>query len=251
MGLPATFILFSLFTMVSAAAPRTFDPLTSDLTSAMSEMRSKSYYGFVILLDMLNETTKDALRQATFLMPSDDHLAKSPVSPNQLEEFVLSHTIPLPLVYNQLARTPPGTLIPSFISNRFFKISSLRTSIFLNNAHIIEPNVCSSPLIQCHGINAVIASRDYGIASPPPIIPPAKPPTSHQHHRNVSAPPRDPHSSHTAPPSDRDRRFFHSPHPAPPLDHDRRISHSYHAPPSDHDRKGVKKLNNLRTNLFT
>ncbi|KAF5204742.1 Fasciclin-like arabinogalactan family protein [Thalictrum thalictroides] len=128
-----------------------------ELPRAIFDMQSKSYFGFVILLNLLNATTKSALgQQVTFFMPSDQQLARSTISPGGLDDFVLTHTVPEPLIFSSLARTPNGTLIQSFTSNQFFRISNIGRRVFINNAHIVTRNVCSSDTIKCHGISTVI-----------------------------------------------------------------------------------------------
>ncbi|PIA25641.1 hypothetical protein AQUCO_11000046v1 [Aquilegia coerulea] len=128
-----------------------------ELPVAISDMRSKSYFGFVILLNLLNATTKSALgQQVTFFMPNDQQLATSTISPGGLDDFVLTHTVPEPLIFSSLARAPNGTLIQSFTTNQFLRISNIGRRVFINNAHIVTRNVCSSDTIKCHGISAVI-----------------------------------------------------------------------------------------------
>ncbi|KAF5204741.1 Fasciclin-like arabinogalactan family protein [Thalictrum thalictroides] len=158
--------------MVSSSPPSTphvkSPPKLADLPLAISDMGSKSYYGFIILLDVLNATTKSGLsQQVTFFMPSDQLLAESRISPDRLEEFVLGHTIPEPLVYGELQNVPSGTLVPSLMKNQLLRISSIRRRVFVNNAQIVAPNVCKSATIKCHGINAVIG-RNNEIASAVP-----------------------------------------------------------------------------------
>ncbi|KAF9610285.1 hypothetical protein IFM89_021846 [Coptis chinensis] len=154
-------ILLVLLKLVSSSAPTAHIRRASDLPLAMSNMRSQSYYGFVILLDMLNATTKASLsQQATFLMPSDEQLGQYTIPPSRLEEFIVSHTIPKPLVFSDLAHVPSGTLIPSVFNNRLLRIARVGRRVFVNNAQIVTPNVCSSATIKCHGISSVISSRN-------------------------------------------------------------------------------------------
>ncbi|PIA25640.1 hypothetical protein AQUCO_11000045v1 [Aquilegia coerulea] len=176
MGLFTTLIIFlGLLRMVSSSplSPPTphvksSPPKLADLPLAISDMRSKSYYGFVILLDVLNATTKSGLsQQVTFFMPSDQQLAESRISPDRLEEFVLGHTVPEPLVYGELQHVPSGTLVPSFMKNQLLRISSIRRHVFVNNAQIVAPNVCKSATIKCHGINAVIGRGEMASSAGP------------------------------------------------------------------------------------
>ncbi|KAL5700041.1 hypothetical protein ACHQM5_025540 [Ranunculus cassubicifolius] len=154
MALPTLLILLAIFRTVSSAPP-------PELSQAISDMTTKSYYGFAILLGMLNDTTRSSLGQgATFFMPDNQHLAESPISRDHLEEFILSHAIPDPLVFSELAHLPTGTLFPSYMNGRLLRISGIGRHTFVNNAQITSPNVCSGSLIKCHGIDAVIANRD-------------------------------------------------------------------------------------------
>lgn len=160
MGLTAVLIFLAILRMASSGPPTSQVGTPPALPAALSDMRAKSYYGFVILLDMLNETTKDSLAQGvTFFMPSDQQLAEIPISPARLEEFILSHAVPDPLLFSDIARVPTGTLFPA-INNRMLRVSSRGRFVYVNNAQIVAPNVCSSPRIRCHGIDAVIAN--YG-----------------------------------------------------------------------------------------
>ncbi|KAF6145053.1 hypothetical protein GIB67_013404 [Kingdonia uniflora] len=162
MGL-CIFTLFSLLTITSAQTLPTRVNQT-ELQTAMAEMRASSYYGFVILLDMLNETIRTATfnREITFLMPGDLELSQSPISQGSLRGFLLTHSIPEPLPFNEITHIPNGALIPSGITNRMIRVTTHgRQHIFLNNAQIISPNICSGPIIKCHGISAVLDNRRH------------------------------------------------------------------------------------------
>ncbi|XP_004149424.1 uncharacterized protein LOC101220860 [Cucumis sativus] len=130
-----------------------------DLQAAMDEMRLKSYHGFAILLKILNSTTKTLQNSnITFFMPTDQELSQADISPDRLEEFVLSHSIPTALLLNNLLHFPNGTLVPSSIPNRMIRITNCRKmGVCLNNARIITPNVCLTSSIRCHGISTAIS----------------------------------------------------------------------------------------------
>lgn len=131
----------------------------TDLKAAMDDMRSKSYNGFVILLKILNSSNK-ALQYSgmTFFMPTDQELSHVAISPDRLEEFVLSHSVPTPLLLNNLLHFPNGSLVPSSIPNRMISITNCRKmGVCVNNARITTPNVCLNSSIRCHGISTTIA----------------------------------------------------------------------------------------------
>ncbi|KAF8030481.1 hypothetical protein BT93_E2809 [Corymbia citriodora subsp. variegata] len=148
-------VLLSLF-MVPRLASASYAFNRTDLRVAVNDMRSRSFFGFAILLQMLNSTSEPN-RDLTFLIPTDPELSASPISVNHLEEFVLRHSIRMPLSFGELSHFPTGTLVPSGHRDRLVRIQNHgRLSFFVNNARIITPNVCSNSVIKCHGIDAVI-----------------------------------------------------------------------------------------------
>ncbi|KAL5700043.1 hypothetical protein ACHQM5_025542 [Ranunculus cassubicifolius] len=158
MTLGNVFIFFTLLSMASSLTP-------PDLPAALTDMRTGSYYGFVIILNMMNDTITSSLgREVTFFMPSDNYLADFPVDPNELEEFILSQAIPGAIGFNELAHVPSGTVFPSLIRNRFLRISG-RGRRFVNNAQIVAPNVCSTSTVRCHGIDAVITDEMNSVST--------------------------------------------------------------------------------------
>ncbi|KAF6145055.1 hypothetical protein GIB67_013406 [Kingdonia uniflora] len=122
-------------------------------------MRSNSYFGFVILLQMLyNNPNSLQGQEITFLMPNDTELSRIIITPNHLEEFLLSHSIPTALPINNLLHLPTGTVLPSSVKNRTIAITNRgRANFLVNNARLVSPNVCSSVLIRCHGITNVMS----------------------------------------------------------------------------------------------
>ncbi|XP_010270246.1 PREDICTED: FAS1 domain-containing protein SELMODRAFT_448915 [Nelumbo nucifera] len=149
------FIFLALLTIPKSEATAN----RTDLHVAMAEMRSKSYYSFVMLLELLhsNGSQPQLSGEVTFLMPEDRKLSEFSVSVSSLRNFILSHTIPTPLNYNDFLHFPTGTLIPSGIQTRMITIQNHGRSNFLvNNAQIVAPNVCQSSSIRCHGIDKVI-----------------------------------------------------------------------------------------------
>ncbi|XP_058755179.1 uncharacterized protein LOC131628354 [Vicia villosa] len=128
----------------------------TDLQAAIADMRSKSFYGFAMLLQMLNETSQ-ASREVTYLMPDDRELSDSAISADEIEDFLLSHAIPMPLYFNDMSHFPTGTLVPSGVNSRMIRIHNRgRGDYFVNNAQIVSANVCLSSVIKCHGVDAII-----------------------------------------------------------------------------------------------
>ncbi|XP_010493912.1 PREDICTED: uncharacterized protein LOC104771135 [Camelina sativa] len=130
----------------------------TDLISAMSDMRRQSYNGFVILLRFLNDTDYFRNTDITFLMPSDNDLSHADIHQENLESFILRHTIPAWLMINHMLHFPNRTLVPcSVSSDKMFTITkSGGSGIYVNNARIVTPNVCQNSRISCHGISDVI-----------------------------------------------------------------------------------------------
>ncbi|KAM1793454.1 hypothetical protein EV2_038225 [Malus domestica] len=151
------FILVVLFLLWESAPSLQVHALNStDVQAAVMDMRSKSYYGFAILLQMLNATSQP-YRMLTFLMPSDSELSASPISIDHLEDFLISHAVPMPLLLNDFLHFPTGSLIPSGVENKMIRINNRgRANFVVNNAHIVTPNICQNSYIKCHGIDAVI-----------------------------------------------------------------------------------------------
>ncbi|KAE9591524.1 hypothetical protein Lal_00038736 [Lupinus albus] len=157
MNMKCLFMLFFLLGFAESQSS-TFHPFNhTDLQAAIGDMRSKSYYGFAMLLQMLNGTTVEPTRELTFFMPDDRELSSSAISANQIEEFLLKHAIPMPLYYNDLSHFPTGTLVPSGLSSKMMRIHNRgRGDFFVNNAQIVSSNVCLNSEIKCHGIDAII-----------------------------------------------------------------------------------------------
>ncbi|KAI3440949.1 uncharacterized protein J3R85_002984 [Psidium guajava] len=150
------FWFFILLQICALAESRLTDEVNrTDLHKAMADMRMKSYHGFVILLQMLN-TYPDALHGSniTFLMPNDQQLSKASVSRDDLQDFILSHSIPVQLPMTNLVHFPNRTLLPTCLPNRMISITNNgRSGMFVNNARIVNPDVCLRSLIRCHGIS--------------------------------------------------------------------------------------------------
>ncbi|XP_038893487.1 FAS1 domain-containing protein SELMODRAFT_448915-like [Benincasa hispida] len=159
------FVLVSLLFLISISSAV---PIVSsqpanhtDLQAAIEDMKAKSFYGFAILLQMLNITTQLTLKEITFFIPQDPQLSNISIAVDRLEAFVLSHLIVMPLEFSDLIRFPTGSIVPSGYHNRMIRIHNHgRGHFVVNNAVVNVPNVCSSSeSIKCHGVNKVI---DYG-----------------------------------------------------------------------------------------
>ncbi|OVA10627.1 FAS1 domain [Macleaya cordata] len=166
------FILFLLLIVPSSKSTATHVNQTA-LQAAMADMRSKSYFGFVILLKMLTDTMNSTAlgHDITFLMPGDRILSDISISPNRLRDFLLSHSIPKSLTFQDIGHMPDGTLIPTSLPENAIRVSTDRRSrVFINNAQIVAPNLCLSSSIKCHGINGVLPNkRRYRSKGPLPI----------------------------------------------------------------------------------
>ncbi|XP_031483877.1 FAS1 domain-containing protein SELMODRAFT_448915-like [Nymphaea colorata] len=151
-------------------------PQRVDISVAITEMQEANYYTFVTLIQMLQDSIPE---NATFLMPSDRILARVQVNENAISEFVRSHMIPSPLVYEQLKRFPSGSLIPTYYPSHMLRISTHNRRILLNNVQIVRPNVCTAgSSIRCHGINGVLvhtSESDRPATPNPPSTAPSPP----------------------------------------------------------------------------
>ncbi|KAI4298794.1 hypothetical protein L6164_032311 [Bauhinia variegata] len=155
MGLQCLFLLLFLFGFTESQSP--IQPFNhTDLQATIMDMRSKSYYSFAMLLQMLNGTSEPT-RDLTFFMPDDRELSAYSISADHIEEFLLSHSVPMPLYYNDLSHFPTGTIVPSGVDAKMMTIhNSGKGEFFVNNAQIVAANVCLSSMIKCHGIDQVI-----------------------------------------------------------------------------------------------
>ncbi|CAN6970176.1 hypothetical protein IGI04_033358 [Brassica rapa subsp. trilocularis] len=159
-------MFFFLLTILASTEPRPtpilrHDNQSSDLFSAISDMRRESYYGFVTLLHILNDTDFVRSQEITFLMPNDEDISQADMSQESLETFILRHTIPAWLMINHMLRFPNKTLVPCSIPDRMFTITkSGGSGLFVNNARIVSPNICQNSRISCHGISNVITFNE-------------------------------------------------------------------------------------------
>ncbi|KAJ8770573.1 hypothetical protein K2173_018064 [Erythroxylum novogranatense] len=140
----------------------------TDMQAAIADIRvrSQSFYAFAVLLQMLNGTSRLNREDLTLLMPIDRELSKSSISPDHVEDFLLSHSILMPLSFTDLTHFPTGTMVPSGFRSRFIKFQNHgKANVTLNNVQVVTPNICLNSVIKCHGIDAVIRPPDPGQAS--------------------------------------------------------------------------------------
>ncbi|WJX65073.1 hypothetical protein P8452_49774 [Trifolium repens] len=149
-------LLLTLFAVGESQSTAAFNQ--TDLQTAMSDMRSRSYYGFVILLKILNSLPNQLQsNDLTFLMPNDEDLSHFSITTDELHDFLLSHSIPTALLLSHLLHFPNGSIVPSGLPSKVINITnSSRAGLFVNNARIVTPNVCQNSLIRCHGISAAM-----------------------------------------------------------------------------------------------
>ena len=146
MGVNFLFVFLFLFRF--AESQTTIHPVNhTDLAEALADSRSNSYYGFAMILRMLNWTSQPNT-DITFLIPNDSELSASSITAVTLEDFILSHSIPMPLGMNDLLHFPTRTLIPSGVQAKMMKIQNHgRMNFFINNVKIVAPNVCARSVI--------------------------------------------------------------------------------------------------------
>ncbi|CAN6574135.1 unnamed protein product [Malus baccata var. baccata] len=132
-----------IFLLFAVGDSKPTNPINqTNLQAAIADMRTRSYHGFFILLKIVNNSIPDSLQNSgiTFLMPNDHEISEAAVTPDQIHEFILSHSIPTVL---DLLRFPNGTLAPSNIPSKIITVTkSKRSSLLLKNAKIVTPNVC-------------------------------------------------------------------------------------------------------------
>jgi len=105
----------------------------NDVQAAMTDIMSQNFFGL------------------TFLLPIDQELTRHSMSPDHLEDFMLSHSIPMPLKFSGLNHFPSG------LEHQLIEIKNRGKADFsVNNAQVIKPNLCVNYTIKCHGIDSVI-----------------------------------------------------------------------------------------------
>ncbi|XP_040385505.1 FAS1 domain-containing protein SELMODRAFT_448915-like [Oryza brachyantha] len=180
----ASFLAPSLFIsliIVSAsntiAAPSASVVVNGDITTTVQEMQRARYFTFVMLIRMVQEKIP---QNTTFLMPNDRMLSTASIPENQVLEFLSRHSIPAPLMFDDLIRLPNGTTVPTGHSCQTITITNMEhQKLYFNNVELTSPDVCHvGDLFRCHGINGVIrpiVPRGKGTACPGHVVPTAAP----------------------------------------------------------------------------
>lgn len=127
-----------------------------DILNATQEMQRANYFAFVMLINMASSNTFGG--NITFLMPNDRALAKTSMAGTPVLDFLLRHSIPSPLLMDQLDNFPTGSMIPTSKPGFMFKVTNDgRRRFFLSNVRILSPNICTQGTsIRCHGIDGVV-----------------------------------------------------------------------------------------------
>ncbi|KAK2658448.1 hypothetical protein Ddye_004981 [Dipteronia dyeriana] len=145
------FIVMSILMSASAAATPTKN---QDLVVAIEEMQRANYFTFVMLINMSPLPDQNV----TFLMPNDKTLSRANLLQQSVSDFLLLHSIPSALLFENLEHIPSASLIPSSIPEYMLKIyNGGRKNFLLNNVKIISPNICTlGSSIRCHGIDGML-----------------------------------------------------------------------------------------------
>lgn len=144
-----------------------------DIASTAQEMQRARYFTFVMLIRMVQEKIP---HNTTFLMPNDRMLSTATIPESQVMEFLSRHSIPAPLMFDDLIKLPNATIVPTAHSSQTITITNVKhQKIYFNNIELISPDVCRvGDLFRCHGINGVIrpiVPRGKGSACPGHLAP--------------------------------------------------------------------------------
>ncbi|KAK3229366.1 hypothetical protein Dsin_001247 [Dipteronia sinensis] len=186
------FIVMSILISASAAATPTKN---QDLVVAIEEMQRANYFTFVMLINMSPLSDQNV----TFLMPNDKTLSRANLHQLSVSDFLLLHSIPSALLFENLDHIPSGSLIPSSIPDYMLRIyNGGRKNFLLNNVKIISPNICTlGSSIRCHGIDGMLNITQNNTSVSPPTCSGNKPSSSPD---VVATPPMPPSISDHAPP---------------------------------------------------
>lgn len=173
----------TLFLILTTASILLSSASASDILNATQEMQRANYFAFVMLINMAPSSTFRG--NITFFMPNDRALANTTMAGTPVLDFLLHHSIPSPLLMDQLDHFPTGSMIPTSKPGFMFKVTNhgppARHHFFLSNVRIISPNICTQGAsIRCHGIDGVLhpAMVPQLTIPPPPAAcaAPAQPP---------------------------------------------------------------------------
>lgn len=157
----ASLVSILLVGLILSAAAANGSLTNNDLGVAIEEMKSGHYFAFVMLIKMLNDSIPCNI---TFLMPNDRMLSNVSMPGKAVSEFLMRHSIPMPLLFEYIEHFPPGSIIPTNEPGFNLTISrSGRRKVRLNNARIVHPDLCTAgSSIRCHGIDAVLSAPEPG-----------------------------------------------------------------------------------------
>ncbi|MQL95595.1 hypothetical protein Taro_028261 [Colocasia esculenta] len=145
--------------ILAASAPVEPHSMEEEMGNAVNEMQRKGYYSFAMLINMVQDSMEG---QVTFLVPTDEALSETPPAEGRVLEFLQIHSIPAPLLYEDLRRLPDGTAIPTNQTGCMVTISSgggNKVGLFLNGIELVQADVCvNGSSIRCHGINGVLSA---------------------------------------------------------------------------------------------
>lgn len=166
--LPMTTYLTSSLLMVLIISTSALDEPSQknkDIFAAKQEMQRANYFAFMILINMVQDEIPS---NTTFLMPSDKMLSETPIPENKVLEFLSRHSVPSPLLFDDLKHLPSGTIIPTYQQDYRIRIYIKgRKRLYLNNIQLVNPNICiAGTSFRCHGINGVMKAAMPRRATP-------------------------------------------------------------------------------------
>jgi hypothetical protein len=94
-----------------------------DIASTAQEMQRACYFTFVMLIRMVQEKIP---HNTTFLMPNDRMLSTATIPESQVMEFLSRHSIPAPLMFNDLIKLPNATIVPTAHSSQTITITNVK-----------------------------------------------------------------------------------------------------------------------------
>ncbi|XP_043695189.1 FAS1 domain-containing protein SELMODRAFT_448915-like [Telopea speciosissima] len=161
-------LLILLIDLILPASAADGNPRNENLLVAIQEMQKANYFTFVMLINMSPPDTIPG--NITFLMPNDRMLSKIMLPEHAVAEFLLRHSIPSPLLFDDMKHFPSGSTIPTSEPDFMLKVSNNgRRSFYLNDVQLISPNICTTgSSIRCHGINGVFSVTESQHNSTPP-----------------------------------------------------------------------------------
>ncbi|KAK1409434.1 hypothetical protein QVD17_35960 [Tagetes erecta] len=151
------FTLITISSLVIAVPSSGTNESNDDIDMAKDEMERASYFTFVMLVNMVPPNLFQG--NVTFLMPSDRSLSRSMIHENNVENLLLRHSIPSPLLFDHLLHLPTNSVLPTSNPNLMLKVSNNgRRGLFLGNVRIVTPNICTrGSSVRCHGVDGLLS----------------------------------------------------------------------------------------------